>query len=151
MIISITSGSIRAGGLSTLLVLLRKIAASTSTPLERPAREQVVIERQFKNIRLQSEDVAEFNYRPVKCKQDYRVVVVRKNLSVEKGEQRLFDEGRYFFYITNDRTSGAEAIVFDANDRCDQENLIEQLKNGCKALRMPVDNLVSPPRRRRTW
>jgi hypothetical protein len=33
--------------------------------------------------------------------------------------------------------------VLLANDRCDQENLIEQLKNGVKALRMPVDNLVS--------
>ena len=30
-----------------------------------------------------------------------------------------------------------------ANDRCDQENLIGQLKGGVKALAMPVDNLVS--------
>ena len=34
-------------------------------------------------------------------------------------------------------------IVFSANDRCDQENLNAQLKNGVRALRMPVDNLVS--------
>jgi hypothetical protein len=33
--------------------------------------------------------------------------------------------------------------VFLANDRCDQENLIGQLKGGVKALSMPVDNLVS--------
>ena len=33
--------------------------------------------------------------------------------------------------------------MFLAHERCEQENLIEQLKNGCKALRMPVDNLVS--------
>ncbi len=71
------------------------------------------------------------------------MVVVRKNLSIEKGQQRLFDDVRYFFYITNDRATCAEDIVFLANERCDQENLIEQLKNGCKALRMPVDNLVS--------
>ena len=31
---------------------------------------------------------------------------------------------RYFFYITNDRTTPADQIVFQANDRCDQENLI---------------------------
>ena len=30
-----------------------------------------------------------------------------------------------------------------ANERCDQENLIEQLKNGVKAMKLPVDNLVS--------
>jgi len=34
-------------------------------------------------------------------------------------------------------------IVGQANQRCHQENLIEQLKNGVQALRMPVDNLVS--------
>ena len=106
-------------------------------------KQQIVAERGFKNIRLRSEDVAQFDYQPTKCKKSYRVVVVRKNLSIEKGEQCLFDDVRYFFYITNDRTTGARDIVFLANKRCDQENLIEQLKNGCKALRMPVDNLVS--------
>lgn len=29
------------------------------------------------------------------------------------------------------------------NQRCDQENVIEQLKNGVNAMRMPVDNLLS--------
>ena len=73
----------------------------------------------------------------------YRVIVVRKNLSVEKGEQVLFDDVRYFFYITNDATTPAEELVFLANDRCNQENLIEQLKNGVHALRMPVHTRVS--------
>jgi len=115
------------------------------TRRQRPAnvKERIVAERGFQTIGLQSEDVAEFEYQPVKCTKPYRVVVVRKNLSIEKGEQRLFDEVRYFFYITNDRATWPETIVFLANERCEQENLIEQLKNGCKALRMPVDNLVS--------
>ena len=30
-----------------------------------------------------------------------------------------------------------------ANDRCDQENLLAQLNGGVRALRAPVDNLVS--------
>ena len=34
-------------------------------------------------------------------------------------------------------------MVFLANDRCNQENLIEQLKNGVRAMQMPVDNLIS--------
>jgi hypothetical protein len=112
---------------------------------KRPAnvKEQIVRAREFKNIRLVSEQAAEFAYRPTLCEQPYRVVVVRKNLSVEKGEQVLFDDLRYFFYITNDRTTAASEVVFLANDRCNQENLIEQLKNGVRALQMPVDNLTS--------
>lgn len=111
----------------------------------RPAniKEQIVIERQYENIRLRSEDVADFAYRPTKCNNTYRVVVLRKNLSVERGEKVLFDDIRYFFYITNDYTSSAVEIVHCANGRCNQENLNEQLKNGVKAMRMPVDNLVS--------
>jgi hypothetical protein len=112
---------------------------------ERPFnyKEQVVREREFDNIRLQSEDVAEFEYRPAHCKKSYRMVVVRKNLSVEKGDQRLFDDVRYFFYITNDREKTKAGIVFFANDRCNQENVIGQLKTGVNALRMPSDGLVS--------
>jgi len=71
------------------------------------------------------------------------MVVVRKKLGIDKGQLRLFEEYRYFFYITNDRTMSAEEVVFSANDRCDQENLIAQLKSGVHALKAPVDDLVS--------
>jgi hypothetical protein len=106
-------------------------------------KEQIIVEREFKNIVLNSEDVAEFEYRPTACKKTYRMIVVRKNLSVEKGENVLFDDIRYFFYITNDRDLSAANIVFSCNDRCNQENLIEQLKNGPRAFRAPLDNLYS--------
>jgi hypothetical protein len=106
-------------------------------------KEQIVKAREFDNIRLVSEDVAEFEYRPGRCRKMYRVVVVRKNLSVEKGDRRLFDDIRYFLYITNDRLTPAEGIVSEANGRCNQENLIEQLKNGARAMEMPVGDLVS--------
>jgi hypothetical protein len=56
---------------------------------------------------------------------------------------RLFEEYRYLFYITNDREMTAEEIVFSANNRCNQENLIAQLKSGVRALTAPVDDLVS--------
>src|SRR5712692_8374386 len=105
-------------------------------------KERVVFERGFQNLRLQSEDVAEFRYQPGACRRSYRVVAVRKNLSVEKGEQVLFDDLRYFFYITNDEATPADELVLLANDRCNQENLIQQLKNGVHALRMPVSTRV---------
>jgi hypothetical protein len=119
--------------------------AAKSEPRTRPekVKARIVREREFENIRLVSEDVAEFTYQPVACRQAYRLVVVRKNLSVEKGERVLFDDVRYFFYITNLHDVPAAEIVLLANDRCDQENLIQQLKSGVSALNMPVDNLVS--------
>jgi Transposase DDE domain group 1 len=106
-------------------------------------KERIVAERQFETLKLIGEEVAEFEYRPVACKKTYRVVVLRKKLVVEKGQLWLFEPDRYFFYLTNDRTTPASEIVFCANDRCDQENLIAQLKSGVKALAMPVDDLVS--------
>ena len=106
-------------------------------------KERIVAERQFDTLKLIGEEVAEFEYRPVACKKAYRVVVLRKKLVVEKGQLWLFEPDRYFFYITNDRTTPASEIVFLANDRCDQENLIAQLKGGVKALAMPVGDLVS--------
>ena len=70
------------------------------------------------------------------------MVVIRKNISKEKGDARLIDEIRYFFYITNDRKTSATNIVFGCNDRCNQENLIAQLA-AVRALHAPVDNLTS--------
>ncbi len=106
-------------------------------------KERIVKQKGYKNIRLNSEQVAEFSYRPGKCMRDYRVVVVRKNLSVEKGEDVLFDDIRYFFYITNDTKMSARQIVRFINGRCDHENDIEQLKNGINAMRMPSGDLFS--------
>jgi hypothetical protein len=114
-------------------------------PRKRPTnvKEEVVKQREFENKRLVSEDVAEFDYQPGACRKSYRMVVVRKNLSIEKGEQVLFPDHIYFFYITNERDCTVEEVVFEANDRCNQENHIEQLKNGVPALHAPVDTLVS--------
>jgi hypothetical protein len=107
------------------------------------AKDAIVRQRGFETLRLQSEEVAEFPYRPTLCHKDYRMVVLRKNVSREKGEARLLDEVRYFFYLTNDRESTPAEIVFAANDRCNQENLLAQLHGGCHALRAPVDDLLS--------
>ncbi len=109
----------------------------------RNVKAAIVEQREFENIRLDAEHVAEFRYRPGKCRREYRIVVLRKNLSHEKGEQVLFPEIRYFFYITTRTDLKAAEVVELANGRCDQENVIEQLKNGVNALRMPVDNLLS--------
>ena len=119
-------------------------AVQTESRAHRPnVKEAIIVAREFQNLRLEAEAVAEFPYRPTACTTTFRMVVVRKNISVLQGEHRLFDQIRYFFYLTNDRTTALPDLVFLANDRCNQENLIDQLKHGVGATRMPVDALLS--------
>lgn len=105
-------------------------------------KEQIVLEEEFRNQVLVGEDIAQIDYQPLQCSRKYRLVIVRKNISIQKGEKALLDEIRYFFYITN-RKDAAEKIVGLANGRRDQENVIEQLKNGVNAMRMPLHDLLS--------
>ena len=111
-------------------------------PRRKPRRvkPRIVKLRKFKNIRLVNEEVAEMPYRPKACARDYRLVIVRKNLEVSEPKQgRLFDDYRYFFYITNDWDSTPQQIVLSANDRCQQENVIAQLA-ALRALHAPVND-----------
>lgn len=114
-------------------------------PRQRPenVKQQVVEAREFEDIRLIQEHVAEFRYRPAKCKKTYRVVVVWKDLEVHQGQKKLFDDARCFFYITNDWEQPAEEIVFEANRRCNQENLLAQLKGDVRCLTAPLDSLLA--------
>jgi hypothetical protein len=117
-------------------------------PRQRPenVKEQVVQDREFENIRLVDEWVAEFDYSPTKCHKKYRVVVVWKDLSVSRGQTHLFDKNRCFYYITNDRVSSKEDVVVGAhgaNKRCNQENLIAQQKSDVHSFTAPLDSLNS--------
>ena len=130
--------------------LYRELAAKaereiTTRARTRPAnvKDGIVRQRGYKTIRPKKQEVVEFSYRPTRCHQDYRVVAVRKNLSVERGDHVLFAEHRFFFYITNDWTLSADAVVGEAHARCNQENLIAQLKSGVRALHAPVNTLVA--------
>jgi hypothetical protein len=116
-----------------------------TTPRKKPepVKQPIVEERGFKDIRLLDEWVAEFPYQPTACRHTHRMVVVRKNVLVSDPRQgRLFEDYRYFFYITNDETLKTEEVVFSANDRCQQENVLAQLK-AVRALHAPVNNLTS--------
>ncbi len=106
-------------------------------------KEQVVIRRKFKNIQTESEHLAEFTYKPGKCAKSYRMTVLRKTLKVTKGELKLFDDIRYFFYITNDTKKSLPTLLEFYRGRADHENDIEQLKNGVRAIQSPSDTLNS--------
>ncbi len=115
--------------------------ATTTRTRPRNVKDDVVRERNYKVLRQKGEDVVEFSYRPTKCTRDYRVVALRKNISVERGENVLFEEFRYFFYVTNEKAMTADEVVDQARQRCNQENLISQLKSDVRALHAPVNTL----------
>jgi hypothetical protein len=117
--------------------------AESSRRKRPPVKEQLVEEKGWKNLVLKAEHITEFAYQPGKCRRPYRMIVLRKRIEEKRGQKALFEQYRYFFYVTNDDNLTTEQVVREANLRCDQENLIAQLKSGIEALRMPVHDLVS--------
>ena len=114
-------------------------------PRRRPKRvkQKIVEERRFKDTQRVDEWVAEMPYQPLACRHTYRLIVVRRNVTVTDPKQgRIFDDYLYFFYLTNEPLPSPAQIVFSANDRCNQENHLAQLK-AIRALHAPVDNLLS--------
>jgi hypothetical protein len=126
------------------LVRQKKYEVKT-LPRQKPenVKAERVKARQFKTLRTTKEEVAQFDYQPIACEKTYRVVVLKKHIQISKGENIIGLETRYFFYITNAKDMTPQEIVFQANDRCNQENVIAQLKSGINALRAPASNLLS--------
>lgn len=106
-------------------------------------RLQVVEERGYVQLKLRGESYAEFAHKPTKADRHYRVIMLHKDIEKTQGPLPLLHEDRYFAYITNDWDTPADELIFEANERCKQEKLIDTLKNDVPALRAPVDNLVS--------
>lgn len=135
------AGNLGARDYSELVREADKVFEGIKTRAKPPrVKERIVEERGYKNIQLLQEDLAEFNYRPGKTTRDYRMVVLRKTV-LETDKQKGMLDYRYFFYITNDFDMPIEQVVREANDRCNQENLNEQLKNGPRAFRAPLGSL----------
>lgn len=127
---------------ATELVRKAKHAFSTATRAKQPRiKEEIVKERGYLNKRLLAEDTLEFEYTPRRAKKSYRIVVLRKWIVEERGQRTLAEDFRYFFYITNDRALSRDEVIAESNGRCNQENIIEQLKNGARALHAPVNTL----------
>ncbi|HMS02987.1 MAG TPA: IS1380 family transposase [Gemmatimonadaceae bacterium] len=115
-----------------------------TSPRSRPrnVKADIVMEREYYNQHLCREDIAEFDYRPSACQAPFRIVVLRKVITHERGQQLLHAEHRYLFYITN-TAHPATRVVELANERCNQERTIGELKSGVNALRMPLGDLLS--------
>jgi hypothetical protein len=125
----------------TELVRKAKRAFSTTRVKQPRVKEEIVRERGYLNKRLLAEDTIDFEYTPRRAKKSYRIVVLRKWIVEERGQRTIAEDFRYFFYITNDRSLSQDQVIAESNGRCNQENLIEQLKNGARALHAPVNTL----------
>jgi len=126
------------------LELVKKAdAAFAGKPRKKPPRvkEEIVRQRGYFNQRLLSEETAEFEHRPNRARRSYRIVVLRKRIHEEQHQRSLGINVRYFFFVTNDRDMTQDEVVAEAHDRCDQENIIQQLKGGVRALHAPLNNL----------
>src|SRR5882724_11515479 len=123
--------------------LVRKANQQFAGKRTKPPRvkEEIVRERGYLNKRLLSEDTAEFEHQPSKAKKSYRIVVLRKLIEEQRGQLSVGTDFRYFFYITNDYSLTQAEVIAEANNRCNQENTIEQLKNGARALHAPLNTL----------
>ena len=122
----------------------KTVNKTKKTRTQRPNfKERFVVEKKYENKILEQEFVAEFNYRPTACSHTYRMVALRKQIKVKKGQLKLYDETEYFFYITNlPKKVTSKKIVAEANSRCDQENIIAQGK-AMGALTAPLHDLAS--------
>jgi hypothetical protein len=105
-------------------------------------QDEIVRERGYLKQTLAYEEVADFDYKPGPCQRPYRIVAVRKLISEERGQLLLDVKTRYFFYITNDKALSAEQVVHEATQRCNQENLVAQLK-AAQALAAPLNTLAA--------
>ena len=104
-------------------------------------KEEIVKQRGYLNKRLVAEHTTEFEHQPSKSTRSYRVVVLRKLVDEERGQRCIGCDYRYFFYVTNDRRLTQQEVIAESNDRCNQENLIAQLKGGVRALHAPLNTL----------
>ncbi len=146
-------------GAPTLVSRANSLEESEWTVLERPAKyevmtkerarpenekQKVVEEAGYLDIRLKRECVAEFWHGPARASNDYRMVVVRKDLEVVSEQGKFVtNKVQYLFYITNIEEMAPAEVVYQANKRCAQEKLIGELKSGVCSMKAPVDSLNS--------
>jgi hypothetical protein len=115
-------------------------------------RARIARERGYKTLATVEQWAGQFNYTMSSGLEEFgstgstfRVVVKRQLIETREGQQLLYTDYVYRFIITNIPASEMDAgeVLCFAYGRCDQENIIEQAKNGIAALRMPTGELLA--------
>jgi hypothetical protein len=110
----------------------------------RNLRRQRACERNYKNKQLVDQWIAEVPWSPPGSERTYRLVIRRQLIEHTKGQTFLLREYRYRYVVTNLAASFSTADIIDTTyERCDQENLIEQLGSGLAAWRMPTGQFAA--------
>jgi hypothetical protein len=124
--------------------LERKRRGGSSGRREPNVKREIIEARGYRHLELAKEEFAEFPYRPTKCTRSYRVIALEKTIEVHEGQRLLVPEVRFHFYITNVRASvlSARQVIRESSDRCNQENLIEQTKNGVQPVCTHIELMV---------
>jgi len=108
---------------------------------KRNRRRRRARQRGYTDLTLVRQWVAEIPWTPPGSAKTYRMVLRRQR--IEQSEQgTLFTFYRYRYVVTNLPASWSAPEVIDATyQRCDQENVIEQMGSGLALWRMPVAEL----------
>jgi len=106
-------------------------------------RRRLARQRGKHDLKLERQWIAEIPYRPQRSGTTYRLVIRRQRIE-EHHQGELFELWRYRYVMTNlpPSTSTQEAVDL-TYQRCDQENVIEQLQHGIAGMRMPTGGLLS--------
>ncbi len=99
--------------------------------------------RNKRDLQLKKQWIAEVPYQPDRSNQSYRLIA--RYQEIEEHEQgHLFMLTRFRFILSNLPSSVSAQEAMDLTyQRCDQENLIEQLQSGVAAMRMPTGGMLS--------
>jgi hypothetical protein len=104
-------------------------------------KDDIVRQREYKNLRLEREDLAEFDHQSARANQSYRMIVVRKTIREERGQGCLDTNYRYFFYVTKDRS------LLRSPSRCRSERTRQSGEPDCPAQ----ERCQSPARVGENW
>jgi hypothetical protein len=117
---------------------------STRRRRRRPnLRRRLARQRGKHDLQLERQWIAEIPYRPQRSATTYRLVIRRQRIE-EHHQGELFELWRYRYVLTSlPRSSSTQDVVDLTYQRCDQENVIEQLQYGIAGMRMPTGSLLA--------
>lgn len=106
-------------------------------------RRRLARQRGKHDLKLERQWIAEIPYQPQRSSRTFRLVIRRQRIE-EHHQGELFELWRYLYVMTNlPRSTSTQEAVDLTYQRCDQENVIEQLQHGIAGMRMPTGELLS--------
>jgi len=101
------------------------------------------LQRQKHDLKLHRQWIAEVPHQPARISSTFRLIIRRQLIHETDTQGDLFETWRYRFVLTNITDRPAQDVVDLTYERCDQENVIEQLQNGIAGMRMPTGSAIA--------